>query len=89
MTAGYIRKVATEVLGVLRGTFGRRQSDWWWNNEVQGKVKDKKVAYTERLEFRDEDEKQKLKVIYKTAKSEAKTAVAIANSQRLSAFMRS
>ncbi|MCF7184019.1 hypothetical protein L3H42_11010 [Corynebacterium sp. MC-13] len=79
-TAGYIRKVATEVLGVSRGAFGGRQGDWWWNDEVQGKVKDKKVAYTEWLECRDEDEKQKLKVTYKKAKTEAKMAVTKAKS---------
>ena len=79
-TAGYIRKVATEVLRVSRGACGGHQGDWWWNEEVQGKVKDKKVAYTEWLECRDEDEKQKLKIIYKTTKSEAKMAVTIAKS---------
>lgn len=34
--ASCIIKVATEVLEVLRGTFGGWQGDWWWNDEVQG-----------------------------------------------------
>lgn len=64
--SGYTRKVATEVLGVSRGTFGGRQSDWCWSGEVQGKVKAKKIAHTKWLEYRDEDEKLRLKDIYKT-----------------------
>ncbi|MDV3181150.1 MAG: hypothetical protein Q8830_02875, partial [Candidatus Phytoplasma australasiaticum] len=67
-TACYVKRVATEVLGVSRGTFGGRQGDWWWSGEVQGKVK----AW---LECRDEDEKIRLKDIYKTTKTEAKMAV--------------
>ncbi|XP_055822141.1 uncharacterized protein LOC129890661 [Solanum dulcamara] len=75
MTVGCIRKAATEVLGVSRGIFDSRQGDWWWNREVQGKVKTKKVAYTEWLEYVDKDNKSRLKYIYKKAKTEAKSAV--------------
>lgn len=55
--AGCIRKVTTEVLGVSKGIFGRCQDDWWWNREIQGKVKAKKIVYTKCLECKDEDEK--------------------------------
>lgn len=41
----FIRKVATKVLEVLKGTFGGYQGYWWRNKEVQGKVEAKKVAY--------------------------------------------
>ncbi|XP_055814356.1 uncharacterized protein LOC129883992 [Solanum dulcamara] len=75
MTIDCIRKAATEVLGASRGIFDARQGDWWWNGEVQGKVKAKKVAYTEWLEYVDEEEKSRLKDIYKKAKTEAKSAI--------------
>ena len=85
MTAGCIREVATEVLGVSRGAFGRRQGDWWWNEEVQDKVKAKKVAYTKWLECMDDDDKQRLKDIYKSTRTEAKSAV---TSAKTAAFER-
>ncbi|XP_055814177.1 uncharacterized protein LOC129883568 [Solanum dulcamara] len=75
MTASYIRKEAIEVLGVSREIFGGHQGDWWWNGEVQDKVKTKKVVYTEWLECMDEDEKYRLKDIYKRVKMKAKSAV--------------
>ncbi|XP_055800415.1 uncharacterized protein LOC129869848 [Solanum dulcamara] len=75
MTVDCIRKVATEVLGISRGIFSGRQGDWWWNGEVQGKVKAKKVAYTEWLECMDEEEENRLKYIYRKAKTEVKSAV--------------
>ncbi|XP_055826305.1 uncharacterized protein LOC129894661 [Solanum dulcamara] len=78
MTAGCIRKEVAEVLGISRGIFGGCQGDWWWNGEVQGKVKAKKVAYTEWLECVDEEEKNRVKDIYKKAKTKAKSVVTIA-----------
>ncbi|XP_055826258.1 uncharacterized protein LOC129894586 [Solanum dulcamara] len=60
-------KEAIEVLRVSRGIFGGRQGDWWWNGEVQGKVKAKKVTYTEWLECVDEEKKNRLKDIYRKA----------------------
>ena len=43
-----IRKCCREVLGVVRG--GRRRVDkevWWWGDEVQSAVGEKKKAYRE------------------------------------------
>ncbi|XP_055812049.1 uncharacterized protein LOC129881964 [Solanum dulcamara] len=75
MIVGYVRKATTEVLGVSRGISGGCQRDWWWNEEVQGKVKIKNVYYIEWLECLDEEEKNRLKDIYKKAKMEAKSAI--------------
>ncbi|XP_055826425.1 uncharacterized protein LOC129894821 [Solanum dulcamara] len=89
MIAGSIRKTATEVLGVSRGIFGGRQRDWWWNQEVQHKVKAKKVSYTEWLECVDEEEKSRLKDIYKKMKTEAKWRSPVLRRQLLNAYMSS
>lgn len=75
MTTECIRKAAIEVPGISRGIFGGRKEDWWWNGEVQDKVKLKKVAYMKWLECVDEDEKRRLKNIYETAKIEAKSTI--------------
>lgn len=45
-TANGIRNATTEVLAVSKSNFGGNQGDWLWNEEVQGKVEAKKVAYT-------------------------------------------
>ncbi|KAG5606376.1 hypothetical protein H5410_027868 [Solanum commersonii] len=74
-TASCIREVASKVLGVSRGNFGGHKGDWWWNGEVQGKVKAKKAAYTKLVECVDEEVKRALKKVYKTTKTEAKLAV--------------
>ncbi|XP_070015835.1 uncharacterized protein [Nicotiana sylvestris] len=44
-TANCIREAAREVLEVSKGYSGGYNGDWWWNGEVRGKVKAKKVAY--------------------------------------------
>ncbi|XP_047264199.1 uncharacterized protein LOC124896638 [Capsicum annuum] len=42
------RESAREVLVISRGWSGRFQEDWWWNEDVNKKVKSKKVAYGDR-----------------------------------------
>ncbi|KAH0664891.1 hypothetical protein KY285_026097 [Solanum tuberosum] len=73
--ASCIREVASKVLGVSRGKFGGHKGDWWWNGEVQDKVKAKKAAYVKLVECVDEEERRTLKKAYKTSKTEAKSAV--------------
>ncbi|PHU19498.1 hypothetical protein BC332_10649 [Capsicum chinense] len=51
-TASCIRETAIEVLGVSRGRFGKHRGDWWWNQEVKGKVESKKVTYASWLRAR-------------------------------------
>ena len=67
-------KTAETVLGV---TFGKRKGDretWWWNEEVQESIKEKKEAKKAWDKIRDEYTKN----IYKKKKSKAKKTVAIA-----------
>ena len=73
-TAKMLRKTAKTVLGV---TFGKRKGDketWWWNEEVQESIKEKKGAKKTLDKIRNENTKK----IYKEKKIKAKKAVAMA-----------
>ena len=72
-TIKILRKTAETVLGV---TFGKRKGDretWWWNEEVQESIKEKKEAKKTWDKIRDEITEK----IYKEKKSKAKKAVAM------------
>ena len=69
-----LRKTAETVLGV---TFRKQKGDretWWWNEEVQESIKEKKEAKKALDKIRDENTKK----IYKEKKSKAKKAVTMA-----------
>ena len=73
-TAEMLRKTAETVLGV---TFGKRKGDketWWWNEEVQKSIKEKKEAKKAWDKIRNENTKK----VYKEKKNKAKKAVAMA-----------
>ena len=73
-TAEMLRKTAETV---LRVTFGKQKGDsevWWWNEEVQESIKEKKEAKKAWDKIRNEN----IKKIYKKKKSKAKKAVAMA-----------
>ena len=58
-------------------TFGKRKGDreiWWWNEEVQESIKEKKGTKQAWDKIRDENTQK----IYKEKKSKAKKAVAMA-----------
>ena len=40
-----IRKVASEMCGVIKGSGGEAKDTWWWNKEVQSAIKEKKECY--------------------------------------------
>ena len=68
------KKTAETVLGV---TFEKRKGDketWWWNEEVQKSIKEKKEA----KKAWDKTRNKNTKKIYKEKKSKAKKAVAMA-----------
>ena len=72
--AEMLRKTAETVLGM---TFGKRKGDketWWWNEEVQKSIKEKKEAKKAWDKTRNENTKK----VYKEKKSKAKKAVAMA-----------
>ena len=69
-----LRKTAKTVLGV---TFGKRKGDretWWWNEEIQESIKEKKEAKKAWNKIRDENTKMN----YKEKKSKTKKADAMA-----------
>ena len=73
-TAEILRKTAESVVGV---TFGKRKGDretWWWNEEVQESIKEKKEA----KKAWDKTRNKNTKKIYKENKNKAKKAVAMA-----------
>ena len=75
-TAEMLRKIAETALGV---TFGKRKGNnetWWWNEEVQKSIKEKKEAKKAWDKIRDENTKKIY--MYKEKKSKAKKAVAMA-----------
>jgi hypothetical protein len=37
-----IRKVVSEVYGATKGSGGEAKDTWWWNEEVQMAIKEKK-----------------------------------------------
>ena len=68
------KKTAETVLGV---TFEKRKGEretWWWNEEVQESIKEKKEAKKAWDKIRDENTKK----VYKEKKNKAKKAVAMA-----------
>ncbi|XP_075092108.1 uncharacterized protein LOC142172401 [Nicotiana tabacum] len=83
-TTQCISEAAIEVLGVSKGYSGGYKGDWWWNREVQVKVKTKKAAYLKLVESVDEEEKRANMEQYKLAKKEAKLAVMAAKTAAFS-----
>ena len=69
-----VRKVASEVLGVTKGSGYDSKDTWWWNEDVQKAIK-KKVCYKRLYHDRCANNIEKYKVAKKTVKravSEAK-----------------
>nr|CAB3475315.1 unnamed protein product [Digitaria exilis] len=69
-----VRKVAAEVLGVSRGGKQEGKDTWWWNEEVQRAIKEKKEWF-KRLHL---DRSAANIEGYKVAKKAAKRAVSVA-----------
>ena len=67
----YIRKVASEEFGVTRGSRGDVKDTWWWNDEVQKTMKEKKVCFRRLFLDRSAANMEE----YKVAKKAGKRAV--------------
>ena len=63
-----IRRVATEVFGITRGSKREPKDSWWWNDEVQKAIKEKKECYKRMYRHRSEENMHMYKVAKKTAK---------------------
>lgn len=55
--ASAIRKVGEKVVGVSSGRFSGPKEAWWWNEEVQKKVKAKQALFKELLSVRVGEER--------------------------------
>ena len=42
---GCIKRVTKEVLGESRGKVQSSKETWWWNDEVQKTIRDKRYCY--------------------------------------------
>ena len=69
-----VRKVALEVCGLTKGSGGEAKDPWWWNEEVQRAIKEKKECYRRLYHDRSVDNIEK----YKVAKKTAKRAISVA-----------
>ncbi|XP_070020117.1 uncharacterized protein [Nicotiana sylvestris] len=83
-TTQCIREAAREVLGVSKGCSSGHKGDWWWNGEVQGKGKTKKVVYLKLVESVDNQDNRENREHYKLAKKKAKLAVTAAKTAAFS-----
>jgi hypothetical protein len=63
-----IRKVASEEFGVTKGGKRETKETWWWNENVQNVVKEKKECFTRMHLDRSVDNIERYKVAKKTAK---------------------
>ncbi|CAO2043645.1 unnamed protein product [Urochloa humidicola] len=72
-----VRKVASEVFGVSRGGKQEAKDTWWWNDEVQMAIKEKKECF-KRLHLNKNAANLES---YKIAKRAAKRAVSVAKGQ--------
>ncbi|KAE8705793.1 NAC domain-containing protein 89 [Hibiscus syriacus] len=67
---------AKKTLGLSTGKAKEHKESWWWNDEVQTKVKTKQTCFKEFLQCNDDEERSGAKQRYQEAKREAKKTVA-------------
>ncbi|XP_046972435.1 uncharacterized protein LOC124539180 [Vanessa cardui] len=81
--ARYIRKVAKDVFGESKGKGLIDRDTWWWNDEVQNVLKEKKVAFKEWQVVKNVNAslKDEKKEIYREFKRRAKKVVAVARAK--------
>ena len=83
-----IRKVAKETLGVSSGKPKVFKESWWWNEEVEKKIKDKNKRFEELITCTEEEDRIEKRVSYKEAKRAAKKAVMEAKNRGYEDFYR-
>ena len=67
-------KAGQETCGETTGKRGRERETWWWNDEVQSKIKEKKLAFKTWQRSGNVEDKE----LYQLKSREAKRQVAIA-----------
>ena len=64
----HIKNVATEVLGVTNGKCHLDKETWWWNDDVQKAIREKRAYYKIYQKFRNKENLKKYKKANKYAK---------------------
>ena len=72
-----IRKVAKVVLGESKGSGPKDKESWWWETNVQEKVKTKRECFKALHSCNNEENREK----YRVAKKETRKAVSEAKSK--------
>jgi len=72
-----IRRSASQILGIFRGGGGIITGAWYWNKEVQERVKEKQHAYATLICGRSDKEKKFNAFRYKDGKKAAKKAITL------------
>jgi len=62
------RRIASKEFGVTRGSRVEAKDTWWWNDDVQKAIKEKKVCFRRLYLDRSEENIEKYKVAKKTSK---------------------
>ncbi|KAD2393602.1 hypothetical protein E3N88_40579 [Mikania micrantha] len=70
-----VTKAAKETLGMTTGNKSGQRESWWWNDEVQIKVREKQQRFREFVRCIESAQRERLKTRYKEAKREAKKIV--------------
>jgi hypothetical protein len=65
--------VAKETLRMSSGKIGVHKESWWWNEDVQVKVRFKQECFRELLRCSDEEERVRSKERYKEPNEEQRT----------------
>nr|XP_049699855.1 craniofacial development protein 2-like [Helicoverpa armigera] len=78
-----IRKAARSILGESKGNGVIEKETWWWVEEVQSVLKEKKMKFKEwqRTEDNDDSEKARKKAEYDECKKKAKKIVAVSRAK--------
>ncbi|XP_057540787.1 uncharacterized protein LOC130818644 [Amaranthus tricolor] len=80
------RRSRSVTLGVSTGKPKVYKESWWWNEEVQKKIKEKNRRFKELKASTEEEDRTHKKERYKEAKRGAKKAVAEAKDRAFEAF---
>ncbi|KAM1504439.1 hypothetical protein ACFXTO_000558 [Malus domestica] len=75
--ASCIRKVAKEVLEESKGFASHQKESWWWNEEVQTKVKAKKECCKALYKDRTDENGERYKIVKQEAKKAEEVVVAL------------
>ena len=58
---GYIKRVAKEVLGESRGKVKPSKETWWWNDEIQKTIREKRYCYKNWQKTKNKEDLEKYK----------------------------